>query len=238
MCRNKTESIRQNLRKNHIRKQKFAVLCDFLQKKSFSPLLKAAKILQILAFPQCVGESSRLEVVKNIFRSVFFKEPFYPGYSVLETLREHFAKRSLCIEDKVSDVFPTEEPLFQWDDVSEKNIFLPEICVFSTIPEAELDIACSNCCVKQYNADTLPPKQSSLLLCRGKELENFSCSHLKKFHSIYAFFDKNDARYAGKNSGKIRSQNILCFGGRRCVVPNFHCLDQLAERLPKAFAQV
>ena len=128
MCRNKTESIRQNLRKNHIRKQKFAVLCDFLQKKSFSPLLKAAKILQILAFPQCVGESSRLEVVKNIFRSVFSQEPFYPGYSVLETLREHFAKRSLCIEDKVSDVFSTEEPLFQWNDVSEKNI-LPLVVI-------------------------------------------------------------------------------------------------------------
>ena len=210
MCRNKAEE--QEQRRNHIRQHNFAFLCDILQEKYFSPFLKLAKILQILAHPQCIGENNRVEVIRNIYRSIFFKEPFYPGYSVLETIRQYINKRSRCGEDKVADVFSEKEPLFQWKDVSEKNIFLPDICVFSTISETELDIAFSDCTVKPYNAElTFQAEQPSLLFCRGRELKNIPREHLEKFHSTYAFFDKNEVVHAGKNAGKIRSYNIFCF---------------------------
>ena len=202
----------QEQRQNHSRQHNFAFLCDILQKRYFSPFFKLAKILQILAHPQCVGENDRIEVIRNIYRSLFFREPFYPGYSVLEALRQRRSKRARCGEDKVTDVFSEKEPLFEWNDGSEKNIFLPDIRVFSTISETELDIACSGCTVKPYNTElTFPAEQPSLLFCRGRELKNIPREHFEKFHSTYVFFDKNEAEHAGKNAEKLRCHNIFCF---------------------------
>jgi len=240
MCRNQIKSVELKLKrlqkelqsaqqKNHIQQQKFAALRNTLQLLELESVFKIAKLLQILKNPQCAGNNSRSEVIKKIFRNIFFREPFYPEYSLFETVWDHINSPSPSVSDKVADDFPEQETLFQWDSSREEEIRRIDALIFSTLEETELDLLTFDCNTTQYSMDlTLSEERPSILLCRGRDIEKIPRSHLKKFHSIYAFFDGDEAGCAGKNAEKIRSYNIFCFAPPQTVTGQW--LDAFTSR--------